>query len=62
MSTISKKIILDGLNPLKKTNKATRHKELWQKGLYEDDKQVVEAHIYKKYGEVPKVIISAEEI
>lgn len=32
------KIVLDGLNPVMKTNKATHHKEMLQKGLYKDDK------------------------
>lgn len=56
------KIILDGMNPLYKTNKATHKKELIQPGLYTDDKLVVDGFTSKWYGEKPYVEVTVTVI
>ncbi|KRM37014.1 hypothetical protein FC39_GL000466 [Lactobacillus hamsteri DSM 5661 = JCM 6256] len=56
------KVVLDGLNPLFKTNKATHKREVVVPGFYQDDKQVVAGFTNKIYGEEPRVIVEVEEL
>lgn len=56
------KIIMDGLNPVYKTNKATHKKELRVAGMYLDDKQVVAGKTTKLYGEPARVEVLVTEL
>lgn len=53
------KIILDGLNPKMKLNKALHKSICVQEGLYCDDKQVVSLKVEKWYAKEPRVEITA---
>lgn len=54
------KIILDGLNPKMKLNKALHKSICVQEGLYCDDKQVVSLKVEKWYAEEPRVEVIAK--
>lgn len=56
------KVILDGMNPLFKTNKATHKKEMVVPGFYQDDKQVIDGFTRKLYGSKACVLVEVEEM
>lgn len=56
------KIILDGMNPEFKLNKALHKRVMTAPGIYLDDTQVVELVTHKKYGLEPRVDVTVEEI
>lgn len=56
------KIVLDGMNPVYKLNKATHKRELKADGFYLDDKQVVNGTTIKLYGEPARVEVTVTEL
>lgn len=54
------KAILDGLNPKTKRNKATRKMDMLAHGVYDDDTQVVDLTIRKRYAEEGHIDIRLE--
>lgn len=54
------KAILDGLNPKMKRNKATRKMDMLAHGVYDDDTQVVDLTIRKRYAEQGHIDIRLE--
>lgn len=56
------KVILDGLNPLTKLNKAKHKREMVLPGFYKDDKQAVDGVTKKIYGDKPCVIVEVKEL
>lgn len=57
------KIILDGMNPKKKTNRMLHKKVVVKEGFFDDDKQVVELSVGKWFAKDPhvEVVVSWEE-
>lgn len=55
------KIILDGMNPKYKVNKALHKAVLVQPGVYQDDSQVVSVEKEKIYGEEARVEVTVED-
>lgn len=56
------KAILDGMNPKYKLNRLTHHREVWAKGMFADDSQVVEGSTAKLYGEPARVEVVVTEL
>ncbi|WEV42976.1 RusA family crossover junction endodeoxyribonuclease [Lactobacillus sp. ESL0684] len=56
------KVVLDGMNPVSETDKATRKRIIKAEGLYLDDKQVVAGKTTKLYGEPARVEVTVTEL
>lgn len=52
------KIVLDGLNPKTKLDKAQHQYVVVQEGLFKDDKQVVSLNVEKWYAEKPRIEVA----
>lgn len=54
------KIIMDGMNPKMRRNKAVHKMMQLVRGIYHDDKQVTSLLVKKRYSEYPRVEVTVE--
>ena len=60
-STVAEgKIIMDGMNPKMRRNKAVHKMMQLVRGIYHDDKQVTSLLVKKRYSEYPRVEVTVE--